>query len=432
MCKVMKIPVFQAVLFFLFFPVAACCQSAGVQDATLRVDYIFNGTDTTCDVSLASMSTWDGWDGRRVNMKEVPVSGNGEICMCDALSGDTLWRNSFCTLFQEWQATPEAKSLRKAFQNSFLMPMPRAKADVSLTLFDHHGVQSASFTHRVDPDDILIRKVVRREVSAPVAASLPEKIPYASYLWRGGNSADVIDVAVVAEGYTAEELPLFMEDARTSVDAIFSHEPFSSMRDRFNFIAVAVPSADSGVSVPREGLWKSTPVASHFDTFYSDRYLTTENVFLLADVLAGLPYEHIIILANTQTYGGGGIYDSYTLTTAHHSRFRPVVVHEFGHSFAALADEYAYAGDEDPYYFADVEPWEQNITTQCDFASKWQDMLDAKVEGVGLFEGAGYQMKGVWRPAVDCRMRTNEAEAFCPVCQRAIRRMIEFYTKENE
>lgn len=146
------------------------------------------------------------------------------------------------------------------------------------------------------------------------------------------------------------------------------------------------------------------------------------------DILAGIPYEHIIILANTDTYGGGGIYNSYTLTTAHHNLFGPVVVHEFGHSFGGLADEYAYDDQFVEYYYPDTEPWEQNITTKADFSSKWKDLYDQGV--AGLVEGGGYQTKGVWRPCEDCRMRTNTAEAFCPVCQRAIERIIRFYTEE--
>ncbi|MCQ2114902.1 MAG: IgA Peptidase M64 [Bacteroidales bacterium] len=396
----------------------ACCQ--GLQDKTLRLDYIFNGTDTTCDISLHGMTSWDGWSGRTVNMKDVPVAGNGEICMLDAQSGDTLYRNTFCTLFQEWQAIPEAKTVRKSFENSFLVPMPRREARVCIRLFDHRREVSAVFEHPVDPSDILIRKAAARTVEAE---------PSAYYIWKGGDSRDVIDVAVIAEGYTAEEMPVFEKDAQDAVEAIFSHEPFASMRDRFNFIAVAAPSKDSGVSVPRRGEWKSTPLSSHFDTFYSERYLTTSAIFQMHDLLEGLPYEHIIILANTDVYGGGGIYNSYTLTTAHHSQFRPVVVHEFGHSFGALADEYAYAGEEDPYYFADVEPWEQNITTQADFGSKWRDMVG--IDGVGLFEGAGYLPKGVWRPVEDCRMRTNAAGGFCPVCRRAIERIVIFNTEER-
>ncbi|MBP5572464.1 MAG: peptidase M64, partial [Bacteroidales bacterium] len=268
-----------------------------------------------------------------------------------------------------------------------------------------------------------------------------------------------------AEGYTAAEADVFYADAAAATESLFNHEPYTYLSDRFNILAVAAPSADSGVSVPRNGLWKNTAIGSHFDTFYSDRYLTTLRIKQLHDVLAGFPYEHIIILANTDTYGGGGIYNSYTLTTAHHSQFQSVVVHEFGHSFAGLADEYFYDDQYVEMYYPDTEPWEPNITTLADFASKWQDMLPAgtvlpngnvvadqpdglgsrllrrlsslsrsararrrSIEGVGLFEGGGYQSKGVWRGAEDCRMRTNSAPVFCPVCQQAIYDMVDFYT----
>ena len=129
------------------------------------------------------------------------------------------------------------------------------------------------------------------------------------------------------------------------------------------------------MSIPSEGDWKDTALGASFSTFYSDRYLTTLHLNKLHDVLSALPYEHIIILANTDNYGGGGIYNSYTLTTAHHPLFRPVVVHEFGHSFAGLADEYYYDDQYVDQYYPQVEPWEQNITTLRDFSSKWPDML---------------------------------------------------------
>jgi hypothetical protein len=219
----------------------------------------------------------------------------------------------------------------------------------------------------------------------------------------------------------------FYKDAQVAMDAIFSHKPFDKYKGSFNFVAVALPSQESGVSVPGEGEWKDTALKAHFNTFYMDRYLTTLRLKNLHDKLAGIPYEHIIILANTDTYGGGGIYNSYTLTTAHHPAFKPVVVHEFGHSFAGLGDEYYYDDMYTEYYYPEAEPWEQNITTLKDFDSKWKDMLDAGQ--AELLEGGGYQSKGVWRPAKDCRMHTNKAEEFCPVCQRAISRLIDFYTK---
>ena len=157
------------------------------------------------------------------------------------------------------------------------------------------------------------------------------------------------------------------------------------------------------------------------------------------DTVRGIPCEHIIILANTDEYGGGGIYNSYTITTTGHAAFGSVVVHEFGHSFGGLADEYFYDDDVmTDTYPTDVEPWEPNITTSPD-SPKWASMLakdtpvptpaeEADKWPVGVYEGAAYSSRGVYRPADHCRMRDNEAAAFCPVCQQALRSLIEFYT----
>ena len=402
--------------------------TAIAQDRTLRVDYIFSGTDKSQEISLDEMSVFDGWAGRRVNLDEAPLRGNGQISLTDAQTGDVLYRQSFSTLFQEWQTTEEATRVRKSFENVFLLPMPSASAVVKVELYDFRGNVSSSLSHVVDPSDILIRRLD------------PKPAPH-KYLLKSGNVEDCIDVAIVAEGYTVEEADKFYAQAQVAMEAILAHEPFAQYKDRFNFVAVALPSEDSGVSVPGEGLWKKTALGAHFNTFYMDRYLTTLRLRQMHDRLSGVPYEHIVILANTDTYGGGGIFNSYTLTTAGHPSFKPVVVHEFGHSFAGLADEYYYDDQFVEYYYPDCEPWEQNISTLYDFESKWNDMLPegiviptAPVEGnsvVGVYEGAGYQSKGVYRPFPDCRMKTNAAESFCPVCQRAVARIIEFYTVEK-
>ena len=410
------------------------------QTQTLRVDYIFSGTDKSQEISLDELSCFDGWAGRRVNLDKAPLRGNGQIRMYEKETGNVLYTQSFSTLFQEWQTTEEATRVRKSFENTFLLPMPSAKAEVRVELYDFRGGVSASLTHTVDPSDILIRRL------SPVPA--PHR-----YILESGSPENCIDVAIVAEGYTAAEVEKFYQDAQTTVDAILAHKPFDQYKDRFNFVAIALDSEDSGVSVPGEGLWKKTALGAHFNTFYMDRYLTTLRLRQMHDRLCGVPYEHIVILANTDTYGGGGIFNSYTLTTAGHQAFKPVVVHEFGHSFAGLADEYYYDDQFVEYYYPDCEPWEQNITTLFDFESKWDDMLPKvigiptePVEGniwkrfaegekmdsmIGVYEGAGYQSKGVYRPFPDCRMKTNAAEGFCPVCQRAIARIIEFYTEEK-
>ena len=398
-------------------------------DKTLRVDYIFNGNASGQAICLDGLSALPTWAGRKHHLAELPLEGNGQIVMRNAASGKTIYTTSFSSLFQEWLETDEARNVTKGFENTFLLPYPLQPVEIEITLLDPRRNVRASMKHIVHPNDVLIEQKGNSHIT-------PHK-----YLLHNDSPEKCIDVAILAEGYTLQEIQTFYEDADIACKSIFDHEPFKSMKKRFNVVAVASPSTDSGVSVPRLNEWKHTAFGSHFSTFYSDRYLTTSRVKAIHDALAGIPYEHIIILANTEEYGGGGIYNSYTLTTAHHPMFRPVVVHEFGHSFGGLADEYFYDNDVmTDTYPLDIEPWEQNISTQVDFAAKWKDMLSentpvptpAEVSEnypTGVYEGGGYSAKGIFRPAENCRMRTNEYPAFCPVCQRALRRIIEFYTE---
>ena len=399
------------------------------QDKTLRLDYTFSGDNRSQHISLDEMKCSAGWFGRRVNMDSLLLLGNGQLCMKDAETGRVLYRYSFSTLFQEWQSTEEATRVQKSFENVFLVPFPKRPADISITLTDTHNKVMSELKHRVDPQDILIR---------PVS---PDGSIKWKYLEKKGDSREKIDVAFVAEGYTKKEMKVFLRDCRTCIGALKAHEPFKSMAERFNFIAVMTPSQESGVSIPHDDVWKNTLLSSSFDTFYSNRYLTTLRLKKLHDVLSGLPYEHIVILANTDNYGGGGIYNSYLMSAAHNDQNLPVVVHEFGHSFAGLADEYYYDDQYETLYPADTEPWEPNITTLVDFKSKWADMLGEDVQipsipsgkniytKLGVYEGGGYQSKGVYRPVQECRMKINQAPVFCPVCERAIRKMIDYQTK---
>nr|WP_321438661.1 M64 family metallopeptidase [uncultured Bacteroides sp.] len=382
---------------------------------TLRLDYIFSGTANQQAVSVEALSQLSSWAGRRHHLSELPVDGNGQITINDVKSGTCIYKTSFSTLFQEWLDTDEARNTARGFENTFLVPYPKQPVEISVSFRDKKGNYNTMLKHVVNPGDILIKKLEDTHTT-----------PY-TYLQKSGSPEDCIDVAILAEGYTKEEMELFLKDAKIACESLFAHEPFRSMKDRFNIVAVESPSKDSGVSAPKNGIWKNTAFSSHFDSFYSDRYLTSSNLTDIHNSLAGIPYEHIIILANTEQYGGGGIYNSFTLTTAHHEHFRPVVVHEFGHSFAGLADEYYY--DKDLFngiYPFDVEPWEQNITTRVNFPAKWKDMVEKGT--AKLVEGGGYSSKNIYRGAEDCRMKTNTCACFCPVCQRAIKRMIDFYT----
>lgn len=386
------------------------------QDKTLRIDYIFSGNDHEQHIAVDELCVEPRWYGKRQRLAELPVDGNGQITVRDHKTGNTIYRNSFSTLFQEWQSYPEAKTQNKSFQNVFLVPMPKDTADVTIDLRNNRREVVASFTHQVVPTDILIRHIGEKNVT-----------PY-STIHQADDTARCIHIAFVAEGYTKAEMPIYLQDACKAMDFLFSYEPFKSMKGRFNIVAVESPSEDSGTSEPSKGIWKNTALHSNFDTFYSDRYLTTLHLKDLHNWLAGIPYEHIIVLVNTEKYGGGGILNSYNLSMTHHRAFRPVVVHEFGHSFAGLADEYAYEQEQIPMYPHDIEPWEKNITTKVNFHGKWENLI-GKDPKAGFYEGAGYSLKGVYRAYPDCRMRTNEHPDFCPACTQAIQAVIDFYTK---
>jgi len=395
---------------------------------TLRIDYTFSGNAHHQEVYVDKLNVMPQWFGKRKRLPEVPVEGNGQIIVRKHGTQNVIYRNSFSTLFQEWLSYEEARTEKKSFENVFLVPMPKDSVDITVELYNSRRQVMTSLTHTVNPKDILIRHIGERDIT-----------PYIT-LQQAKDSANCIHIAYLAEGYKQDEMETFINDAKIAMEALFEHEPFKQMRDRFNLIAVMSPSKDSGTSEPSKGIWKNTALHSHFDTFYSDRYLTTLNLKDLHDWLAGTPYEHIIVLVNTEKYGGGGILNSYNLSMTHHPKYRPVVVHEFGHSFCGLGDEYAYENEAIPMYPHDIEPWEPNLTTMKSFTGKWENLIDKNTpiptpatkqnaDKVGIYEGAGYSLNGVYRGMQDCRMRTNEYPVFCPVCQQALRKLISFYTE---
>ena len=420
------------VVLAIALPVYAQEFDAYFDDATLRIDYTLAGNAYNQYVALRDMSSMDNWWGRHVNLDNIPLEGNGDFTLYDTETSAVLYKTSFSSLFQEWITTPEAQTITKSFEFTLLVPMPKSSVVARMVLRDNTGKESV-LEHVIDPNDALIRD-----------RSNQQPLPY-TYTHKGGDSKECIDVVILAEGYTTEEMNLFMEDAMITTTEILSYEPFKSHKEKFNFIAMATPSVDTNVSVPQDNVWCNTAVGSNFMTFYMPRYLTSGEVYAMYDLTTNIPCEHFIILANTDTYGGGGIYNSYTLTTAHHPSFRPVVVHEFGHSFGGLGDEYFYdnADNNDEMHSLSHEPWEPNITTLVDFDSKWADMVAEGVEiptevtpersanyVVGIYEGGGYRSKGIYRPVDVCRMRNNTAERFCPVCERALERVILHQTVE--
>lgn len=414
------------------------------QDSTLRLDYVFCGDARHQAIYLERAYKTSAWAGRKTNLEKPLLAGNGQVNVYNPETEQVIYSNSFSTLFQEWQSYEEATRVQKAFENCIQVPFPKAPVRVEVSLTDVHGRVTSSLSHVVDHADILICRLHDNNLDRCTL--------------KTGTAANPIDIVFVAEAYSADEKEKFYADAARGVQALFSHEPYAANADKFNVVAIFSPSQDSGVSRPGKGIWRNTAADSHFDTFYMDRYLTSTSMRKIYDIIGTVPFEHIILLVNTPVYGGGGIYNSLTIMGSDHKTFKNVLVHEFGHAFGGLGDEYAYGDLEEPMYPADTEPWEPNLTTLKDFSSKWLDLLPAncpvptpldEIEAqdvrriwntltpeqkaslnlkVGVYEGAGYQMKGVFRPVQECRMRINECEEFCPVCSRAIVNMIEYYT----
>lgn len=395
-------------------------------DKTLRLDYIFAGNANEQNAYLSEMIALNKWHGRVDNLSVTPVQGNGQIKVFDKSTNQLIYILPFGSLFQEWLTLDAAEKQSKSFENSFLIPFPKKEINVQISFFNSKNEEKVVFNQLIDPNDILIRKSSEIKNEYEVIHKATVKNP--------------IKIALVAEGFTAEELNVFMDFAHQTVQNLFKHQIFKKYENSFEIIAVKTVSKESGISVPSRNIWLDTAVQSNFDTFYSERYLTTLHTKLLHAQLENIPYQHIIILANTNVYGGGGILNSYSLTTTKNKEFAPVVVHEFGHSFAGLADEYFY--EEDVFEnkaSLNTEPWEKNITSLVDFSSKWKNMMNKNTPiptpktmsnevKIAVFEGL--KGNGLYIPTLTCRMKINNTPDFCPVCSNAIEEMILFYTQD--
>ena len=421
---------------FVLFLFLICCSSFFGQqysdffiDKACRIDFHFCGNSTQTAVFLDNVKQEPFWGGRRAHLSNDLNLGDFRFHVLDSISGKQIYIDGFSALFHEWQSTPEAQKTSKSFEQTIQFPYPKNAVILIIEKrldLDHW---QELFRYALSPTDKLIQNSKLTHV--------PVKI-----ITKTVSSEKAIDIAVIAEGYTAKDQRKFYQDAQRLAENLLTHEPFTSYKSRINIYAIAAVSVDSGISMPQKSVWKNTAVGSHFFTFYEPRYLTTTNSFKLRDLAALVPYDAIYVLANTKTYGGGGIYNFYALTAADNNLATQVTVHEFGHSFAGLADEYFYDNDVlDATYDIKKEPWEPNITSLVQFDKKWKNKINTGITvptpksdsikiKLGVFEGGGYLKKRLYRPSFDCRMRTNKAPEFCPVCQQAVERMILFLTEE--
>lgn len=394
----------------------------------LRFDYLLSGNQSSATVLQCEIKKEKIWSGSHNTLIDNLKYGTYRFQVYDDKSGELIFSKGFSPVFQEWQSTDEAKLINKAFYQVIRFPFPKKNVRLKIDKRNYNGQFSEIYSTTIDPDNYFI--INENPKNIPV-----ENIQYS------GEPTNKIDIAILAEGYTEEEMGKFLEDARRLTDSLFAVAPFSKMKDYFNVYALKTPSVESGTDIPGEHIYKNTLYNSTFYTFDISRYLTTSDMKTIHDMAAVVPYDDLIILVNSTRYGGGGFYNFVNVCTSDHNHSPKVFVHEFGHGFAGLGDEY-YTSEVayNDYYNLKVEPWEPNLTTMVNFASKWKELVDVKTpvptprdgkyaSKVGAFEGGGYLTKGIYSPMENCRMKSNEAPDFCPVCQKAIREVILENTK---
>ena len=393
----------------------------------LRIDYYIFGNSDTCYYALDKYVREPIWGGTRSHLVDSLSYGDYlvEVFLHD--SDVVIYSRGYCNLFGEWQSTSEAQHVSKGFNESVIIPYPKETVDVVFYLRDYDGNFIEKMRLIIDPNDYFIQdsKKLQYSILNVYGDYAPEK---------------AVDIVILPDGYSEEEMGKFVIDCNFFKECLFSYEPYKSYQDRFNIRAIMAPSKDSGISIPAENIWKNTAVGCSFYTFDSERYCMSTNNQAIRNLAGLVPYDQIYILANTSKYGGGGIYNFYCVSSTDDSFSSDVIIHEFGHGFAGLGDEYYDSSTSyEEFYNLSIEPWEPNLTTLVDFDRKWKDMLKKKtpiptpeeekyINEVGVFEGGGYEPKGMYRPKMDCLMKTFKGDEFCEVCQKAIERMILYYT----
>ncbi len=397
-------------------------------DKSLRFDFLLGGNNNTITVYPKQIKQEPFWGGSRKNLIDTFNYGSYRYRVFDLQSDSLIFKKGFSTLFQEWQTTAEAKVHDKTFYQAAIFPFPKKKVRLEIEARQWSGKFKTIYKTEIDPKDYFILK------------EMPT--PYKTVkIINNGESKNKVDLVILAEGYTTSEMDKFIADAKRVSGYLFMAEPFKSKKESFNVTAVLTPSVESGTDMPGEGVYKNTHFNSSFYTFDISRYLTVTDMKSVYDAAAAAPYDFIYILVNTKRYGGGGFYNFVTVCTADNQLTKEVFVHEFGHGFAGLGDEYyTSAVAYENFYNLDIEPWEPNLTTLVNFKMKWGNMVPDSVpvptpreekykNTVGVYEGGGYMSKGIYSPFIDCRMKSNKAKSFCPVCSEAIKKVIGFYSE---
>ncbi len=398
----------------------------------LRYDYVISGNDKNISLVDYMFCKEPFWGGSTVNLFDTFAYGDMFIEVYDSSTNTMIYSRGYCTLFKEWQATDEAHFHNKAYLETVSMPFPHKTILIRILSRDYYlNMYEVSRTY-LNPCSHDIKMLKQPDFTE------------VQFIDSTGLIAERTDLVFIAEGYTKTMRAKFFSDARRFRDVLYKWHPYAELPSAFNIYAVFAPSEDSGTDSPIDTIWVNTLLESTLNTFGSQHYLTVYDQHRLHDLVAGIPYDQICILVNNDRYAGGGIYNFFAAFTVDSEEAEFLFHHEFGHAFAGLADEYytssvAYTDIFD----LQAEPYQPNITTRVQFEKKWIDMIPDSVPVptpdtimyagvVGLFEGASYYAKGVFRPSLDCSMRSITHDAFCPVCKKAIEQMIYFNGYKRE
>jgi hypothetical protein len=441
-------------------------------DRTMRVNYFHTGNRGEEIIALGAIVSDGPWPGSRTRLLDTLNLGNYFLEVIDRDTNQTIYSRGFASVFGEWVTTDEAKDRAGTFEESVRFPWPKKPVQLVIKKRDSSNAFQQIFSALIDPSSRFVN---------------PASRPPAGRVWsviENGPPSQKVDLLVIGEGYTEAELPKFHRDVQRMVGKLFDTEPFKSRKSDFNVRALDLIEPQSGVNRPRTNDNRRTATGVQYNIFDSERYVLTLDDHRMRDVASSAPYDFLEILVNEKTYGGGGIFNDQATACVDSAFAEYVFVHEFGHHFAALADEYytspvAYASSgaaEHP------EPWEPNVTAnpwkpkwatdpEIPLPTPWDKeefekhsrevqterahlrMINApesqmdklftderqwetkflgsqKYAGkVAAFEGAAYEPRGLYRPQTDCIMFTRDEVGFCRVCRSAIERIIDMYSQ---
>jgi hypothetical protein len=351
-------------------------------DETMRIDYFHIGNAKEEIITLDKIYKYGIWAGSRVHLIDDLNLGRYCVKIYDVASSELIYSKGFDSYFGEYKTSSGGiDGIKKTFHESAIIPFPKNKIIFAMERRDEKQKLFEFFRREIDPQDIMI---IRDEIK--------DKMVKVYNADSNGDPHNRADIVILGEGYTLDEKSKFEKDLKYFTDVFFGLEPYKSNQNKFNIYGVYKPSEDSGIDEPPANLFENTVLSCTFNSMGSERYILTEDNKAVRDLAAHVPYDAVYIMVNHGRYGGGGIYNFFcTFTTD--NQFRDYLfLHEFGHSFSGLADEY-YTSDVqyNDFYPVGLDPLEPNITALTEPANiKWKEFLTPGIEIPSKWDKAKY------------------------------------------